>query len=114
MAVVRSVRRAIAVVRLGEHKNVVTAPEGVLEDGGGAEVDVGVVARGLIRRGTVKIPDTELADVGNFLIRSLGKIGSYGPEAIARSDEERFTMVFDRRPPSPSIQTSGDSLVQCR
>jgi hypothetical protein len=73
MTIVRSVRRAIVVVALGKDEDIVTATEGVFKDGGGAEVDVGVVARGLVRRRTIKVPDTELADVGDLLIYSLDK-----------------------------------------
>lgn len=40
MTEVGLVRGAIVVVALGEDKDVVTATEGILEDGSGAEVDI--------------------------------------------------------------------------
>jgi hypothetical protein len=48
MAVVGSVRGAVAVVCLCEDENVVTATERVFEDGSRAEVHVGIVTRGLV------------------------------------------------------------------
>ena len=67
VTVVGPVGRAIVVVALGEHEDVVAATEGVLEDGRRAEVDIRVMARGLVRGGTVEVPDTELPDVGHLL-----------------------------------------------
>ena len=71
VAVVGLVGSAIVVVTLGEDEDVVTATEGVLEDGRGPQVDIGVATRGLVGGGTIEIPDTQLADIGNFLINSL-------------------------------------------
>ena len=48
VAEVGHVRGAVAVVRLGEHEDVVTATEGVFEDRRRAKVDVGIVARCLV------------------------------------------------------------------
>jgi len=72
VAVVGSVGSAVVVVGLGEDKDVVAAAEGVLEDGGRAEIDIGVVSGGLVGRGTIKVPNAELADVGDFLGDGLG------------------------------------------
>lgn len=65
---------SVVVVSLAKDENVVTATEGIFEDGGGAEVDIGVMARGLVGRGTIEIPDAKLADVGDLLANGL----SYG------------------------------------
>ena len=67
VAVVGAVRGAVVVVALGENEDVLTAAERVLEDGGGAEVDVRVAAGGLVGRGAVKVPDTEVVDAGDLL-----------------------------------------------
>ena len=67
VAEVGPVGGAIVVVALGEDKDVVTAAEGVLEDGRGTEVDIGVAARGLVGGGTVEVPDAEGTDVGDLL-----------------------------------------------
>lgn len=48
VTVVGSVGGAVVVVGLGKNEDVVAATERVLEDGGWAEVDVGVIAWGLI------------------------------------------------------------------
>jgi hypothetical protein len=50
MAVVGSVRGAVIVIGFGKDEDVVAATEGVFENCGGAKVDVGVVARGLVCR----------------------------------------------------------------
>jgi len=50
MAVVGSVRGAVIVIGFGKDEDVVAATEGVFENCGRAEVDVGVVARGLVCR----------------------------------------------------------------
>lgn len=73
VAVVGSVGSAVVVVGFGEDKDVVAAAERVLEDSGRAEIDIGVVSRGLISRGTIKVPDSELADIGDFLGNGLGE-----------------------------------------
>ena len=67
VAVVGLVRGAIVVVALCEDEDVIATAEGVLEDGGGTEVDVGVVARGLVGGRAVKVPDAEGPDVRNLL-----------------------------------------------
>ena len=71
VAVVGPVRGAIVVVALCEDEDVVTTTEGVLEDGSGAEVDVGVTTGGLVGGGTVEVPNTEGTNVRHFLGDSL-------------------------------------------
>jgi len=61
----------IVIVALGEDENVVAASERVLEDGSGAQVDVGIPARGLVGGRAVKVPDTELANILDFLADGL-------------------------------------------
>ena len=71
VAVVGLVGSAVVVVTLGEDEDVVTTTEGVLEDGSGPQVDVGVAAGSLIGGRTIEIPNTQLADVGDFLVNGL-------------------------------------------
>ena len=71
MAVVGLVRSTVVVVTLGEDEDVVTTTEGVLEDGSGPQVDVGVATRSLIGGRAVEIPDSQLANVGHFFINGL-------------------------------------------
>lgn len=71
VAVVGPVRGAIVVVALCEDEDVVATTEGVLEDGSGAEVDVGVTTGGLVGGGTVEVPNTEGTNVRHFLGDSL-------------------------------------------
>ena len=71
VAVVGLVGGAVVVVALGEDEDVVTATEGVLEDGGGPQVDVGVFTRSLVGGRTIEIPNTQLTDVGDFLVNGL-------------------------------------------
>lgn len=63
--------RTIIVVGLSHHKNVVATSEGILEDGSCAEVDIRVVALGLVGRGPVEVPLAELANVGDLLANGL-------------------------------------------
>ena len=72
VAVVSAVGGAVTVVALGKDEDVVAAPEGVLEDGGRAEVDIGVATGRLVGGRTVEVPDPQRADVGHFLGDSLG------------------------------------------
>lgn len=51
---------AVGVPALGQDDDVGRAAEGVREDGARAEVDVGVVTRGLVGGGTVEVPDGEV------------------------------------------------------
>jgi hypothetical protein len=57
----------VVIVAGREDEDVVTTAEGVLEDTGGPEVDIRVVARGLVRRRAVEVPDAEGADVLDLL-----------------------------------------------
>lgn len=56
MAEVELVGSAIGIPGLAEDEDVVAEAEGVREDGGGAEVDIGVVAAGLAGGGAVEVP----------------------------------------------------------
>lgn len=71
MTVVGLVGGAVVVVALGEDDDVVTTTEGVLEDGNGPQIDVGVPTRSLVGRRTIEIPNTQLTDVGDFLVNGL-------------------------------------------
>lgn len=71
VAVVGPVGGTVVVVALGENEDVVTATEGVLEDGGRAEVDIRVIAGGLVGGGTIEVPDAEGANVRNLLVDGL-------------------------------------------
>lgn len=71
MTVIGSVGGAVVVVGFGEDEDVVTATERILEDGSGTEVDIRVMAWGLIGRRTIEVPDAELADVGHLLADGL-------------------------------------------
>lgn len=76
MAMVGAVWSAVVVVGLCENKDVVAATERVFEDGGGTEVDIGIMTGGLICGRTIEVPNAELADVGNLLANGL--ISRYG------------------------------------
>ena len=71
VAVVSAVGGAVTVVALGKDEDVVAAPEGVLEDGGRAEVDIGVMAISLVRGRTVEVPLAKFAQVLDLLSDSL-------------------------------------------
>lgn len=71
MAVVGFVWSAIVVVALGEYKDVITATEGIFEDGRRTEVDIGIVAWGLIGGRTIEVPYAELTNIGDFLAHGL-------------------------------------------
>lgn len=71
VTVVGLVGSAIVVVALGKDEDVVTATEGVLEDGSRPQVDVGVTTRGLVGGRTIEIPDSQLANVGDFVVDGL-------------------------------------------
>jgi len=49
MTVVSPVGSAVVVVGFGKHEDVIATTEGIPEDGGWAKVDIGIVARCLIR-----------------------------------------------------------------
>jgi hypothetical protein len=71
VTIVCPVGRAVVVVGCGEDEDVITASEGIFENGSGAQIDVGVVTRRLIGGGTIEIPDTKLSQGGDFLRYSL-------------------------------------------
>ena len=71
MSVVGPVGSAIVVVALGEYEDVFTAAEGIFEDGCGAEVDIGIMAWGLIGGRTIEVPDTEITNIGDFFAHGL-------------------------------------------
>ena len=71
VTIVRPVRSAIVVVALREDEDVVTTTERVLEDGGGAEVDVRVATGGLVGGGAVKVPDAKVVNRGDLLCDGL-------------------------------------------
>lgn len=104
MAVVGLVRSAVVVVTRGEDENVVTTTERVLEDGSGPQVDIGVATGSLVGGRAVEVPDTQLTNIGHFLVDSL-----YGDSQTTRQGicESELAVVLERRPPSPSTQTSG-------
>lgn len=74
MTIIGSVGSAVVVVCLGEDEDVVTTAERILEDGSWAEIYIGVMARSLVCRGTVKVPDSKLANVRNLLADGLTHI----------------------------------------
>jgi len=49
MTVVSPVGSTVVVVALGKDEDVVATTEGIPEDGGWAKVDIGIMARSLIR-----------------------------------------------------------------
>ena len=71
VTVVSLVGSAVVVVALGKDENVVTATEGVLEDGSRPQVDVGIATGSLVGGRTVEIPGTQLAKIGDFFINGL-------------------------------------------
>ena len=103
VTVVGLVGSAVVVVTLGEDEDVVTLTEGILEDGSGPQVDIGVATRGLVGGRTVEIPDTQLSDISDFLVHSLYDNNQTTHQGIYGS---KPTQVLERRPPSPSTQTS--------
>jgi hypothetical protein len=71
VAVVELVRGAIGVPALGEDDDVGGAAEGVGEDGAGAQVDIRVVAGGLLGGGAVEVPDGEVFGLPLLLLQGL-------------------------------------------
>ena len=120
VTIVRPVRGAIVVVALREDEDVVTATERVFEDGSGTEIDVRIVTRSLVGGRTIEIPYPKLLNACNLLgysligvrqsvfRRSAAFSGDRHRDALRKS-VRRFralTVVLERNPPSPSIQTS--------
>ena len=58
---------AVAIVGCRENENVVTTTERILVERNRTQINVRVVARGLVGGGTVKVPVGELAQVGNLV-----------------------------------------------
>lgn len=71
MSVVVLVGSTIGVPALGENDDVGGATEGIGEDGARAEVDVGVVAGGLVGGRAIKVPDGEVLGLVLLLRESL-------------------------------------------
>jgi len=90
VTVVSPVGSAVVVVALGEDEDVVTTTEGVLEDGSGPQVDIRVAAGSLVGGGTVEIPDTQLTNVGDFLVNGT----SLGTETTVAIDPNIFGLDF--------------------
>jgi len=57
---------------LGKNHNIVPAPERVSEDLPGHDVDVGVLARGLLGRATVEVPDGQVVNAAGPLGQGFG------------------------------------------
>lgn len=75
MAVVVLVGGAIGIPALSQDDDVGGAAEGVGEDSTRAKVDVGVLARSLVGRGAVEVPDGEVFGLVVLLIESLVQLG---------------------------------------
>ena len=71
VAVVGFVGSAVVVVALGEDEDVIAATEGILEDGSRPQIDIGVATGSLVGGRTVEVPNTQLTDVGNFVVNGL-------------------------------------------
>lgn len=71
MSVVVLVGGTIGVPALGENDDVGGATEGIGEDGARAEVDIGVVAGGLVGGRAIKVPDGEVLGLVLLLRESL-------------------------------------------
>jgi hypothetical protein len=71
VTIVGPVWGSVVIVGLGEDKDVVSSAERILEDGGGAKVDVRVFAGGLVGGRAVKIPNAEITNVFDSLCNGL-------------------------------------------
>jgi hypothetical protein len=67
VTVVGPVGGTIVVVAFSKNKDVVTTAEGILEDGGGTKVYIGVMTRSLVGRRAIKVPGSELTYVCHLL-----------------------------------------------
>jgi len=103
VAIVCPVRSTVAIVGLCEDKDILATTEGVLKGRSRTEIDIRVATGSLVGGGAIKVPDTELTNVGNFLADGLAR--DVSKEVVGERNEP--TVVLERRPPSPSIQTSG-------
>lgn len=115
VTVVELVGGSIGVPGFAEDEDVVTETEGVGEDGNGAQVDIGVIAGGLARRGTVEVPFGELIDrldgLGEGLSRSKQKrLAAEQRGAWDASREERVDAGTEQpRAPCASAYLAGSS-----
>lgn len=110
VTVVGPVRGSVIVVGLSENENVISATEGIFEYGGWSEVDIGIVTRGLVGGRAIKVPNTERTNIGHLLAHGLVRT-IMGDQGIENRRKGRRTVLFERRPLSPSIQTS-DGVVK--
>jgi hypothetical protein len=111
MTIVCPIRGPVVVVAFCEDEDVITAAEGILEDGSWAQVNVGVMARSLVGGGTIKVPDSEFTDIRDLLAHGLLDPWSILiHHMVLQSLAAELTVVFERRPPSPSTQTSEENI----
>lgn len=84
MTLVGGVRGTVVVVTFTQDQDVLAASEGILEDGGGSEEDVRVVAGGLGGGGTVKVPFLEVGNGLGLFVESHGlashTVGTVDPD----------------------------------
>ena len=80
VTVVGPVGRTIVVVTFCKNKDVVTAAEGILEDGARTKVYIGVMARSLVGRRAIEVPDSKLTNVCHLLVDGLKEEGWYRRE----------------------------------
>jgi hypothetical protein len=87
VSVVRAIGGTIRVVALSKNNNVVTESERIGVNGNGSEVDIRVVAGGLLGRGAVKVPLGEVGGAGGLLIKSLtfgsDVVGTVNPDVLS-------------------------------
>lgn len=92
---------------LCDDEDVVAPSEGILEVGGGSQVNVGIGAVGLTGGGTVKVPLLELAEggdgTGERLVAGLRLSQTIKHFSWSRKSDSR-TVVLERSPPAASIQ----------
>lgn len=98
------VGRAIGHVRFAHDEDVVAFAPWVGENGAGAQIDVGVVARSLGGGGAVKVPLWELFNANHLVRECLCGLVSWRSEA-SRDMETELTLDFERVPFELSIQT---------
>lgn len=77
MAVVVLVGGTIGIPALAKDEDVVSTTERIGEDGDRAEVDIGVLARGLAGGGTVEVPLGELLNGGGNLAQGLQRTSQH-------------------------------------
>lgn len=73
VTIVVLVWRAIRVPTLAHDEDIGGAAQRIGEDGDGAQVDVRVVAGGLVRRGAVKVPLGEVVELKDATLGDLGE-----------------------------------------